>query len=174
MNKLLTVAIAASLYILASAQTSVIEQIDAKVRRIDGESKKYVRTQQKFYEGTSEGGQMTFYASPYATGKELKKAVVEAYGETGKSQTQLYYDQGELIFASRRTLLYRSPTSVNPRPRIAKTINERVYFAGGKLLKHFIKGVNPTLRPEESAEQILSLSQEVRKAFAEQTRRSHQ
>lgn len=163
MGKLLAAVVVASLCVLASAQTSTIEQIEAKVRQIDAESKKYARTQHTFYEETSEGGQMTFYAA----GKELKKAIVEAYGETGKSRTELYYAQGELIFASRTTVGYKTPISVGPQLQIASTHNERFYFAGGKLLRRA-----PNLKPgvEESARQILSLSQKVRRAFAERPR----
>lgn len=149
------------------AQKSAVEQIGAKVRRIDDDLRKYARTQQTFTDETTEGGQVTFYALACDAGRELKKAIVEAYGEMGKTQTALYYDRGELIFASRTTIRYQRPISIDPQPPVASTVSERFYFEGGKLLEHaFTEGTDQTLQPEEAARQILALSQRVRAAFS--------
>lgn len=148
------------------AQTAKeIKSIRNEVNLINKSAKDYTKTK-KDVEGISlEGAEATYFAS----GKDLKKIVVKAYGETYNAVTELYYQGEELIFVYRKFNSYDTQIGMKPPPKVVSVKESRFYFAGGKLIK-FLDGKTNVKKNakyfEDTGSEILALEKKAKEAYS--------
>jgi hypothetical protein len=108
-----------------------VKRIKTEVTKINKSLKTY-KKQSRFVEGIAvEGTEATYYRSRGV----LRKTEAKMYGETGRGTIELFYTDGKLIFAFERMHRYDTHISAKPSPKIVRTEEDRLYFAGGKLIK---------------------------------------
>lgn len=76
---------------------------------------------------STEGGELVAYFD----GASVVKMAATHLGETGRSSEEFYYRDGELVFVFQRRETYDAPMS----GRVLKKAEERLYFAGGRLIR---------------------------------------
>jgi hypothetical protein len=108
-----------------------ISAIRAEVAAINKASKKYTKKTKNVEEISLEGTEATYFVS----GKGLKKVVAKMYGETYNATGEFYYSGEELIFAFIKFNKYDTQIGMNPPPKIIRTEEQRLYFAGGDLIR---------------------------------------
>lgn len=109
-----------------------VGQIRVEVAAIEKGASKYKKTT-KDVEGISlEGTEATYFYS----GNDLKKITAQMYGETYNATAELYYQNGELLFAFVKHNRYDTQIGVNPPPKVARTEEQRFYFGSdGELIR---------------------------------------
>jgi hypothetical protein len=119
----------------AFAQTEKqIQQIRSQVNLINKNLKKYAK-KTKDVEGISlEGTEATYYAS----GRGLMKISARMYGETYNAVGEFYFQGEELIFAYFKHNRYDTQIGLDKPPKVVKTEESRLYFAGGDLKRLLI------------------------------------
>ena len=135
--------LAVSLSDCAAHQPASSDSTASVIRTIRGEyaainaaiQAKKLQVTTKDLEGLStEGGEMR----KYFEGKELRKTVIEVFGETGKWLTEYYYVHGELFFCYSADTKYTKSIAVEGN-RIRAVEQNRYYFEHGKM----IRWINP-------------------------------
>jgi hypothetical protein len=71
----------------------------------------------------------------FAEGRALRKIVAKIYGETYHATLELFYQDGELIFAFQRTSRYHTQVGLDEPPKITVVEDHRFYFAGGRMFR---------------------------------------
>lgn len=111
----------------AVAQTEAnISPIRKTVENINKTAEKLSKTTVKLDGVSTEGGELTVYRE----NNQIKKIVAQIYGETGRSNIELYYEDEKLIFVFEREFRYDKPFG-----KVLKIIPTRFYFADEKLVK---------------------------------------
>jgi hypothetical protein len=96
---------------------------------------KFLKKKTKDASGMSaEGGVVTGY---YSKG-ELKKVHCIFYGETGKVETDYYFDNKNLFFLYKKETVYDKPISLKGF-KIKNSTESRYYLFGGKVIRTIIK-----------------------------------
>lgn len=123
--------------------STILKPIRENFRRLNSiEFENWSSVVTKEMEGTTEGGEVTFYH----WNAELDKIVTKEYGETFQVLTEYYFLKGNISFVFQKTLKYNRPIYQNSA--VMKEINdneafdlskskiteERFYFENGKLI----------------------------------------
>lgn len=109
-----------------------VGQIRVEVAAIEKGASKYTKTT-KDVEGISlEGTEATYFYS----GKDLKKITAKMYGETYNATAELYYQNGELLFAFVKRNQYDTQIGLEKPPKVVRTEEQRFYFrSDGELIR---------------------------------------
>jgi 3'-phosphoadenosine 5'-phosphosulfate sulfotransferase len=111
-----------------------IAAIRAEVAAINKSAAKYTK-KTKSIEGISlEGAEATYFVA----GKGFKKVLAKIYGETYNSTGEFYYSGEELIFAFVKFNKYDTQIGIKPPPKVVRTEEQRLYFAGGDLIRMLV------------------------------------
>ena len=117
-----------------SGSPSAIAQIREQFSRIQREAPGYRRTTHGLVGFSLEGGVLHgFYR-----GRELRKLAARLYGESWQGTEEYYFADGRLIFIHVVHQRYDEPMS----GRVVSTIQHRLYFSGGRLLRR-VRTQNP-------------------------------
>lgn len=132
-----------------NAQTKKdIAVIRAEVAAINKGAAKYKKKTKNVEDISLEGTEATYFHS----GKNLKKITAKMYGETYNATGEFYYDEGELIFAFVKHNKYDTQIGMNPPPKVARTEEQRFYFARGELIRLLVGKKELKTRDERYAE----------------------
>ncbi|HEY0079554.1 MAG TPA: hypothetical protein VGB73_13155 [Pyrinomonadaceae bacterium] len=104
-----------------------ISSIRERYAAINKNLAKYRVVKKELLGFSTEGGELVAYFD----GASVVKMAATHQGETGRSLEELYYRDGELIFVFYRRETYDEPMS----GKVAKTAEERFYFADGRLIR---------------------------------------
>lgn len=164
------------LYVLLfvfAAQISIFAQSEKEVAGIRTEvnavnkSAKNLKKEKKNVSGLSlEGAEATYFLS----GTEIKKVTATLYGETYKSNVEVYYRDGAPIFAFAKLNKYDAPISANKSPQIVSSEEQRIYFSNGKTIKAMIGKTDLKMTDARFAEiekSLTEISQTLMKAYSE-------
>jgi len=91
--------------IKAQSTDSLIKDIRAKYQSIRSNLKNYDTTSREEWEESTEGGQIIGYYKK----KDLKLIEGFYFGETGKTETEYYFDKGLLLFVFEKRYAYNRP-----------------------------------------------------------------
>jgi hypothetical protein len=141
-----------------------IAAIRAEVSLINKNAPKYSRDTRSVDGLSLEGAEAVYFSS----GGVVKKATAKVYGETFRATAELFYKNGELIFAFQRLEKYDTHVAANPPPSVTQAFETRVYFSGGKAVRVIEdkKQLSPASTEFRGAEQgINDLSEKVRAAL---------
>jgi hypothetical protein len=112
---------------LAVAQTEAdVSPIRKTVESINKTAAKLSKTTAKLDGVSTEGGELTVYRE----NNQIKKIAAQIYGETGRSDIELYYKDEKLVFVFEREYRYDKPFG-----KVLKIIPTRFYFTDEKLVK---------------------------------------
>ena len=118
--------------IFAQNNEKQITAIRAEVAATNKAAAKYSKKTKNVDNISLEGAQATYYVS----GKGLKKIVAKMYGESYNATGEFYYQGEDLIFAFVKFNKYEMPIgSGGKSPKIVSTEEQRLYFAGGDLIR---------------------------------------
>jgi len=139
-----------------------ITEIRAEVNAINKNAAKYTK-KTKDVEGVSlEGTEATYYFS----GKHLQKITAQIYGETYNATAELYYKNGELLFAFVKRNEYDTQVGVGTPPKVVRTEEQRFYFrSDGELIRLLVGGKELKRGDEKYSElkdEIISLSRKLK------------
>ena len=119
----------------ASAGFAQVERQVASIRadvELINENAANFRRETRQVEGLSlEGAEAVYFVSR----GQVKKANAKMFGETFRATAELYYKNGELIFAFQRLEKYDTHIAANPPPKVAQVFETRVYYSGGKAIR---------------------------------------
>jgi hypothetical protein len=141
-----------------------IAAIRSDVNAINKNSAKYRRVVRPLEGLSLEGAEAVFFSS----GGDVVKAAAKIYGETFRATAELFYKNGDLIFAFQRLEKYDTHVAANPPPKVARVFETRIYYSGGKAIRlvEDRKEVSPLSSEFRAAEQGMNdLSNKVRAAF---------
>jgi hypothetical protein len=166
-NKILVMAVAI-FFLLPNIFAQNIEKqivtIRTKVAAINKAAKSY-RKKTKDVENISlEGAEAVYYIS----GKSLKKVVAKMYGETYNATGEFYYSGEELIFAFVKFNKYDTQIGVKPPPKVVTVEEQRLYFAGGELIRMLVGKSELKVDSERYAElkdEIIGISKKLQEAY---------
>lgn len=131
--------------IKAQSTDSLIKDIRAKYQSIRSNLKNYDTTSREEWEESTEGGQIIGYYKK----KDLKLIEGIYFGETGKTETEYYFDKGLLLFVFEKRYAYNRPIYWDKKHAqenidsvtfdSVKTIiaEDRFYFYEEKLIRWF-------------------------------------
>jgi hypothetical protein len=139
-----------------------IEQIKMEQEKIDKAISKFTVVEEDVDDESTEGGSL----KKYYDGTVLRKAVLELFGETGKSITQYYFENGDLIFVSDVETTYKAPIYMGKTELDTKE-EEKFYFNKSQLkLWLDAKGIpkNPSLYAEKEEEFMSDLKNIINKS----------
>lgn len=120
--------------------SAIIKSIRVQFSVINSELPGYKRKRKDMPGFSAEGGVVTGY---YKTA-ELVKANTIFYGETGKVETDYYFNKKGLFFQYKKTTIYDKPVYTKGF-KVKNTMEERLYFNENKLIK-WVSG--KTVKPE--------------------------
>jgi hypothetical protein len=156
--------------VIGLSQMSVFGQTDQQIKRIRADVKRinlsltrYVKTTKDIDDISAEGALATYYSSKTA----VRKIFAQVYGESGKSETTLYYKNNYLIFAYEKTSRYDIPIGATMNPKVANVREERVYFANGEPIKILVSEslTKPNDQWEKAKANVLESDKIFRKAM---------
>ena len=120
----------------AGAQTDKrIAGIRAKVSEINKAAPKYKKVKRDVDGISTEGAEAKIYSSR----TEVKKIVVDLYGETFNAVSEFYFDGDKLIFAHDRVNSYDTQLGLKRHVKIVRIEQIRSYFDNGKMFR-LVKG----------------------------------
>lgn len=107
--------------------------IDNKVARIEEAQPDYdVAAAQDLFGQSTEGGEVHFYYQKDP--REIKKIDRVLYGEMGKSETQFFYEDEELIYIEEKRTNYTVPMYEESfDPSTSQVEEEKFYFSGDNM-----------------------------------------
>ena len=108
-----------------------IDSIRAEVGLINKSADKYRKKTKTLDDISLEGTEAAYFTS--ASG--LRKITAKIYGETYRATAEFFFSSGELIFAYQKLDRYDTHIAMNPPPKVVRTIETRVYFAGVKAVR---------------------------------------
>lgn len=121
--------------IFAQNTEKQIAAIRTEVAAINKAAAKYTKKTKDVDDISLEGTQAVYYVS----GKGLKKVVARMYGESYNATGEFYYQGEELIFAFVKFNKYEMPIgSGGKSPKVVRTEEQRLYFAGGDLIRMLV------------------------------------
>ena len=146
---------------IAAQNKTQIPFVDQEVVKIQKSIRRLQVRERDLSDVSSEGARTkAFYDK-----NEIRKISGEIFGETGKANVELFYQNGKLIFVNRRQSDYDKIFG-----KIIKTTIQKFYFANDKLIRLIAggKSVSQTT-PEfsESKQQVLDLSNKILDNFKE-------
>jgi hypothetical protein len=113
---------------LAPPQTETeIQSIRQSYAAINRKQARYRKVKKELSGFSAEGGVLTAYFD----GKNIVKMLATYYGEMGRTNEELYYREGRLIFVLRTELGYSRPLS----GKVVSTKLSRFYFNNDKLIR---------------------------------------
>lgn len=108
-----------------------IKIINEQYAKINSKIATYNKVVRDVYDESSEGAVLIVYYDD----KNLKKIVGSYFGESGKSNVEYYFGDGNFFFVFSRQFLYKKPLSMDHSGRIKNTEVDRYYFSNGELIK---------------------------------------
>ncbi|MGI9055980.1 MAG: hypothetical protein ACR2F2_09290 [Pyrinomonadaceae bacterium] len=109
-----------------------VGQIRVEVNAINKDAGKYKKTTKSVEEISLEGTEATYFHS----GKDLKKITAKMYGETYNATAELYYKNGELLFAFVKRNQYDTQIGMDTPPKVTGSEEQRFYFrSDGELIR---------------------------------------
>jgi hypothetical protein len=130
---------------------SIISKIKNDFEKINSDTER-LRVVTRDMEGvSSEGGFLKLLYDE----RRLRKAILIAYGETGKSVTEYYFKSNKLIFICRKDESYSTSIYDHTQPKIKKEEENRFYFLNGELIRWIDKNnkiVNSKEYPRKAKE----------------------
>ena len=139
-----------------------VSEIRAEVNAINRNAVKHTKTTRNVEGVSLEGTEATYYRSS----KDLKKITAKIYGETYISTAELYYKNGELLFAFLKRGEYDMPIGTGASPRVVRTEERRFYFrSDGELIRLLVgrEELKPSdERYPELKDEIISLSSKLK------------
>jgi len=167
MKQLLLIVIFSTFFAVHEAAAQTEKQITAirnDVNLINKNAKNYDKTTKDIDGISLEGTEATYFAS----GRGVKKVIVNSFGETYKATTELYFGGEELIFAFQKFSQYDTQIGLDKPVKVVKVTEQRLYFSGGKLIR-FLEGktnVKKTLKRWSDREaEIRALAKAVLEAY---------
>jgi hypothetical protein len=149
----------------AFAQTErEITAIRIEVAAINKSAAKYTKKTKMVDDISLEGTEATYYAS----GKGLKKIVARIYSEGANETDEFYYQGEELIFVFVKFNKYDQPINAKRTPKVARTEEQRFYFAGGNLIRLLVgkKELKPDdERYEELKKETVETADQLKKSY---------
>lgn len=130
--------LAAALALLAGARPASGAGVEEQVARIRAEVEAIHRDAGTFETRTVEVEDVALEgaeATCYSSGERLRKVTARLWGETWKATLELFYLEGDLVFAFRRTSRYDSQIGLETPPKVAAVEERRSYFSGGSLIR---------------------------------------
>lgn len=107
-----------------------IQEIKTECEKINKDTAKLKTEERDIFGHSSEGGQLlSFYRE-----KELRKAILNLFGETGKSSIEYYLLNGELICVSKTIVRYKAAIYMG-KVEIRSREENRFYFKSEKLIR---------------------------------------
>lgn len=140
----------------ASAQTyeaftsKRISEIRAEVNAINKNAAKYTKKTRDIEGISLEGTEATYYFS----GKNLQKITAKMYGETYNATCELYYKNGELLFAFVKRSEYDTQVGADTPPKVVRTEEQRFYFRSGDELIRMLVGAKELKRGDEKYSEL--------------------
>jgi hypothetical protein len=137
--------------------STLITNIKNEFKRINSDTEKLVLVTKDLEDISSQGGDLKLFYEE----NDLKKAVLIAYGETGRSTSEYYFEDGKLIFAYTRDEFYDKSIYDKQQPNIQKEEENRFYFFENKLIRWIDKN-NKIVNPSEYLDKEKELIKEVK------------
>jgi hypothetical protein len=113
---------------------AIIKQIKSDFASINKKLKFYKKKNRDAFGMSAEGGEVTGYYSKGA----LKKIHCVFYGETGKVESDYYFNNSGLFFLYKKEIFYNKPISLKGF-KIKSSIETRYYLFGDKVIKTMAK-----------------------------------
>lgn len=127
-----------------------VKEIKAECEKINKDTAKFKTEEKDIFGHSTEGGQLlNFYDE-----KELRKAILTLYGETGKSSTEYYFLNGEIICISQTIVKYKAAIYMG-KVEIKSREENKFYFKKQKLIRWIgnkSEIVDTSLYPEKEKE----------------------
>lgn len=161
---ILTIALLISFQNTFAQDEKEILSIRREVTAINKNLKKYTKKTKDVDDISLEGTEATYYSS----GKGLMKISAKMYGETYNAVGEFYYQGEELIFAYIKLNKYDTQIGLKKPVKVVKVEEQRLYFAGGDLIKFLVgtKQVKSTgERFEESKKETARISETLKAAY---------
>ena len=118
-----------------SAKEAWVQQIRAEYQRIqaDASASRYrvVTDQEAEWVQSSEGSELTLYCE----GASLRKIKLGVGGESGGSDEEFFFANGQLLFSFAAISYYNKPMYL-PGARVARKDEHRRYYRGGQLFRY--------------------------------------
>ncbi len=131
-------ALAAALALLAAVRPASGAGVEEQVARIRAEVEAIHREAGTFETRTVEVEDVALEgaeATCHSSGERLRKVTARLWGETWKASLELFYVEGDLVFAFRRTSRYDGQIGLETPPTVAAVEERRSYFSGGSLIR---------------------------------------
>lgn len=112
---------------------SVIEAIRAEYKNINADSAKLKVVRKDVMGESTEGGEIDRFYDGY----RLRKAIAMFYGETGKSRTEYYFNDGKIIFIYKVLSHYNKPMYMEGS-KVQRVEEDRFYFNTDRSLIRWI------------------------------------
>lgn len=106
-----------------------IKKINTEYANINGDTAKFRVERKDILDQSSEGGLL----EKFYEGKSLRKVILTLFGETGKSTSQYYFLNGEIIFVHDKEVRYQSPIYLG-KTEIESREENRLYFTNQRLI----------------------------------------
>jgi len=135
---------------------SIIVNIRNEFKKINSDTKRLRLVTRDLEDISSEGGVLKLFYDK----SNLRKAILIAYGETGKSVTDYYFKNGKLIFIYTQNKFYDKSIYDNTQPKIQKEEDNRFYFLNEKLIRWIDKN-NKIVSSKEYSRKAKELNYEV-------------
>ncbi|WP_431292363.1 hypothetical protein [Pedobacter sp. P26] len=113
---------------------AIIKKIKSDFASINKKLKFYKKKKRDAFGMSAEGGEVTGYYSKGA----LKKIHCVFYGETGKAESDYYFNNSGLFFLYKKEVFYNKPISLKGF-KIKSSIETRYYLFGDKVIKTIVK-----------------------------------
>lgn len=94
---------------------------------------------------------------------QIRKTAIEIFGEMGKVSAEFFYQNGKLIYVSRKELSYDQTFG-----KVIKTNRQKLYFANDKLIRLIDNGKSvskATAKFTEQEQQTLELANKILDSF---------
>ncbi|HLZ88245.1 MAG TPA: hypothetical protein VKQ52_13415 [Puia sp.] len=138
----------------ADTTEPAIREIKREYEKIRADSSKFQVFTKDIMDESTEGGDATLYFEE----RQLRKAVVHFFGETGKLRSEYYFVHGKMFFYIGRETSYTKPFYI-ANYKIGNVKVNRCYFHNGQMIRWIDergKLVDKTLYPAKEKELLVT------------------